>query len=429
MQTTASNANVSSIETTLKGVTPHMLAAAMLGSVMERKDDWAATNVEVTAVATQKFPMACEFYQLRIFLDLLTRRFGTGVSSLVEAGLVSVTNVSGLNLFPMVMAAISAAREVGPPTDAPDDARLGLDCQVADQALRIIGESDEEKNQLRPLLAESLSYARIWAEGVFPELVRKIEFSPESVAFVKIETAYNGLTNRWRQHPGCFERHLQRMEGNPLFPESQRKPTDEMISEARAKDDAEAEQVKHDVSQLFEDVKTISEPGKISATTILDLIQHRAEPLLERAAALGHSPDALRIVGALKGFMDSLLSSALHRSPEECKPFQKDWRRKTNVFIAQNWRDDTPISKEDAVRALLCENVSTVQEVLRIYSELDPAVVDSMREMAALHFEMAELDGFIVPGGQEKHDLFGCRAREAAPSAPVKRHPWWRMWR
>ena len=71
MQTSVSDSSNSSIDHTLKSVTPHLLAVAMLQSVMESDKPWRKTDVEVTSEAHTKFPMACELYQLRIFLDLL----------------------------------------------------------------------------------------------------------------------------------------------------------------------------------------------------------------------------------------------------------------------------------------------------------------------------------------------------------------------
>jgi hypothetical protein len=40
-----------------------------------------------------------------------------------------------------------------------------MDWQVAQQLLSIVAESEESKRNLMPSLAESLSYARIWAES------------------------------------------------------------------------------------------------------------------------------------------------------------------------------------------------------------------------------------------------------------------------
>jgi len=420
-----------SVDNTLKSVTPHLLAVAMLQSVMEGNKPWRMTDVTSTSEANDKFPMACEFYQLRIFLDLLTQRFGVGISGLVEASLISVLDVpgkySGMDLFPKVMAAISLARELGPAENGPDDYKLKIDCQVADQALKIVGESSEEKRRLRPSLAASFTYARVWAEQIFPELVAQIEFDLISVAFVSIETAYKGLTNRWRENPGCFERHLQRMEGNPLFKEHQRCPSNDDILLARAKDDADLNQLKLEVETLFAEIKEMEEQGNVEGGIFTDLMQHRIEPLMVRAAALGQLPSAQRHLEALKKVMESALKS-LPISPEQKQWFRKSWIRQTNPFYAQRSREDTPIDSSDSVLALLCENIEDVKAVLEIYRDLDLGLVDTMRGAALLHFQMAELEGFKLPGTAEKLVLFGGKAKTVPSLCQDKRRPWWRVW-
>jgi hypothetical protein len=331
-----------------------------------------------------------------------------------------------MNLFSKVMAAISCARELGTIEDGPDDSRINMDFQVADQCLRIVGESDEEKRRFRLILAESLSFARIWSEQIFPELVAKIEFDPVSVAFVNIETAYKGLTNRWREKPGCFERHLQRMEGNPLFQESQRNPSDDDILVARAKDDADLNQLQLEVETLFADLKTMGEQEKIQVRILIDLMQHRIEPLMVRAAAVGPIPAAQNHLKVLAEFMESMLESAF--GPDDKESFRKIWARKANVFYAQLSCEGTPIDKSDSVLALLCENTEDVKAVLEIYRNLDPSLVDSMRNMALLHFEIAELEGFKLPGTAEKLALFRGEVKTAPSLDNVKPRPWWRVW-
>src|SRR5262249_36400399 len=55
-------------EATLKEMTPHSLAVAMLQLVHER-GEWRASAVETHQEANEAVAVACEFYELRIFLD------------------------------------------------------------------------------------------------------------------------------------------------------------------------------------------------------------------------------------------------------------------------------------------------------------------------------------------------------------------------
>jgi TPR repeat protein len=393
----------------LRCVTPHVLAVTMLQLAMERNSQWRQVNSSATSEADAKFPMACESYQLSIFIDLLTQRFGPQISNIFDASLNAVMDVdSGIGLYPRFKDAIARAHQLGPSEIGPDDPKLKVDWQVAGQLLAIVAEPEESKQNLLPALAESLSYARIWAENTYPGVVAKIEFDPLSIAMVQRESAYKGLTNRWRQAPGCFERQLQRMEGNPLFPEESRHPTDEEIRLAREKDDSDVKQLAADVQKAFDDLKGLGEGGKVQGSRLTDYLQNRLEPLMARAAEIGDIPATQKYVPALKGVIVSCLATLKKSAGVDLsiESFEPSWRYKTCVFIAQCQRDDTPIDRSDAVRALLCESTQTLESVLNIYRELDAGITQPMREMARLHLELADLEGFDLPGRDEKLALF-----------------------
>ena len=66
---------------------------------------------------------------------------------------------------------------------------------------------------------------------------------------------------------------------------------------ARAKDDAELAKLVNDVEALFADLKNMDEQGQIPGGTITDLMQHRIQPLMVRAAEIGQLPSALFTCG------------------------------------------------------------------------------------------------------------------------------------
>lgn len=220
---------------------------------------------------------------------------------------------------------------------------------------------------------------------------------------VKRETAYKGTTNRWRQHPSCFERQLQRMEGNLLYPEGQRQPSDEDIRLAQEKDDADLRQLDLDVQRLFDDFKNLSEGSIVQGSLLIDYLQNRVEPVMARAADIGESA-ALRYVPALQSLVVSSLTTLQKSAGSDLTPesFERSWRFRTNVFIAQTGRDDSPIDQSNVVLSLLCEDVESLEKVLSVYREWDPGIIQAMLEMARLHLELAKLDEFELPGAREK---------------------------
>jgi hypothetical protein len=406
-------APISSVkEDVLRSVTPHVLAVTMLQLAMEGNKDWRQVNSSATSEVDEKFPMACECYQLSIFLELLTQRFGHRISAIFEASLTAVMEIDRVpSLFPRFKAAIAHARDLGPAEEGPDDRKLKIDWRVAQQLLGIVAESEESKRKLLPALAESLSYARIWAETTYPGIVKQIEFDPLSIAMVQRETTYKGTTNRWRPAPGCFERQLQRMEGNALFPEHRRHPTDEDIRLARERDDADLKHLDSDVQKLLEDLNNLSEGGKVEGSRLTDFLQNRVEPLMARAAEIGDIPDAKRYIPILKDLILASLASLKKSAGIDLsvESFEPGWRLRTNVFIAQCQREDAPIDRSDAVLALLCESTQTIENVVDAYREWDPSIVDTMLEMARLHFELADLEGFELPGAEEKLTLLSTK--------------------
>lgn len=122
-----------------------------------------------------------------------------------------------------------------------------------------------------------------------------------------------------------------------------------------------------------------------------------------RAAELGDSA-AQQYIPGLKSFILACLASLNMSAGADLTPesFERSWQFQTNVFIAQTGRDDTPIDKSGMAPSLLCESVETFEQVLNVYRDLDPGILESMREVVRLLLEMAEIDGFELPGVEEK---------------------------
>ena len=81
------------------------------------------------------------------------------------------------------------------------------------------------------------------SDDVKKEIVRyKQELIEKYGPTIPVNTAHRisweleGNGKMWSDYPGCFERHLQRRDGNPLFPPERRIVTKKEIDEAKAKD-------------------------------------------------------------------------------------------------------------------------------------------------------------------------------------------------
>jgi hypothetical protein len=362
---------------------------------------WRTPDIEIPQEAEAVFAIACEYYELRIFLDLLKQRFGSGISKLVEASFVSIVDdVDGLAMFSRVTAAIVRARRLGPATEGPEDPKLRLDVQVADQILSLF---DEQRQALRFPLAQSLGQARISAQLFFPGLIAKTDFDPLSVALVTRETEYKGTTNRWNETPGCFERHLQRKEGNLLFPASERQPTEEAIHEARAKDESDLERLQKDVTAALEITDRLRGKQKIPSGVLLDFLQKELDPLMLRTAETGKP--ARRFFKVLENIRDISFKAFEGQRDDvksEIESLKDGMQWQFNLFLAQVWRTDTPITTEERTAALLCESTDTITGAVEIFQQHNPKTIGILYHGSVALLEGAAQHGFEIPGAEEK---------------------------
>ena len=108
--------------------------------------------------------------------------------------------------------------------------------------------------------------------------------------------------------------------------------------------------------------------------------------------------------------------------------FKANWRLRTNVFIAQEWRTDLPKSEEGWRDPLLFESVEDIKEVLDILQRLDPDLIETRRKLALSTLDLAKLEGFNLPGATEKLTLFGGQLQSVEGFGQAQRGPWWRFW-
>ncbi len=401
-------------EATLRNVTPHSLAVGMLQLVRDGGNMWRTPDIEIPQEADAAVAIACEFYELRIFLDLLKQRFGSGISKLVEASFASIVDdVDGLAIFSRVDAAIVRSRRRGPITqdktrelESPENADLRLDLQVADQILSFFGESDEQRRAVRFPLAQSLSRARISAQHLFPEFVARPDFDPLSVVMVTRETMYKGTTNRWNEMPGCFDRHLQRKEGNVLFPVSERQPTKEAIREARAKDESDLERLQKDVTAALQITERFGGQQTIPSGVLLDFLQKELDPLMRRTAEIGEPARGFfKVLENIRDVSFESLAGQRNDLKSDIESLKDALQEQFNSFVAQIWRHDTSITPEEITPALLCESTDTIEGVCEFLQRQNPELLRLLCEGSVKLLQDATQQGFDLQCADEKLSL------------------------
>jgi hypothetical protein len=386
----------------LRNTTPHLLAASMLQSVVEGGQPWRESDPAALAMVSASVPMTCEFYQLSIFFDLIGRRFGDNVCNLCEASLLAIISRAKYPDFYSKFKTTLRQAEVASGYDVVG-AATELDREIAKRFLSVFAESEESKRTLLQPLAACLSYARIWAETAYPEIVSRVAFDPLSIAMVEMETSYKGTSAFWLSEPGCFERQLQRMEGNPLYDEALRFPSEAQVLAERAKDLNDLVRIEVDVTRLFADFEELGDVGTVESHVLIDLLQHKLEPLLVSCAEVGLP--ARKQSKALTTILRATLE-AIGLDEEEQVELARTRNFLTNPLVAQHFREGSPIPKDGLVEALLAEDIETIEQLLLAYKERDPTVVQELSQLALTLLELCELDSFNLPGMHEKRTLF-----------------------
>lgn len=215
---------------------------------------------------------------------------------------------------------------------------------------------------------------------------------------------------KWSANPGCFERHLQRKCDNPLFSEKDRAVTANDVSVARDKDVKERKELEAEVKALVEAIAGLGEePASYDA---LDGFRLKIEGLREKAAQTGgdvfgifDALDKIResLIGDIRAFFtQNNLRDALANLERSERAYHRYVAVYHNPLLAQMHRQDSPITKDDAVASILSEDVSSIRLVCECFNS------DTMKEF---RLEAADLINAVrkrnetIPQLEEKLQL------------------------
>jgi hypothetical protein len=198
------------------------------------------------------------------------------------------------------------------------------------------------------------------------------------------------IEKKWSDSPGCFERHLQRREGNLLFPSGRRIVTRNEIEEAREKDRNEQKYFFKKISELGSQMRSLGEIPIGQVPTHLRNIQS----LMEEAASIGG--EALNQISNLEKIEDDWLlelESALPENKHDLESLKSLSGVARNPYMAQRKRKDTPIIKEEEVPALLSEDLETISGLGYMSRALAPNFRPNEADITS-HLEKAVSNGF-----------------------------------
>ena len=196
-------------------------------------------------------------------------------------------------------------------------------------------------------------------EEIKKNLLRKYgENIPVDVVYRLMKQFDPNEVSVWSDNPGCFERHLQRREGNMLFPPERRIVSKKEIDEAQEKDRIEQEQLTPKIKSFLERLNTFDDHMKPDQASIL---LKEIQELLEEAASIGGAIETY--VQPLKSTEENLIELLNEAIPDGVELLKKAHSLsvfKRSPYIAHFSRKDSPISKDEEIPTLLSEDLETI---------------------------------------------------------------------
>ncbi len=236
---------------------------------------------------------------------------------------------------------------------------------------------------------------------------------PDAWTTIKSSNEVHGTSQLvWSNNPGCFERHLQRKHGNPLFPVESHLVTQEQIDEARRRDLQDAQALAEDFKRLHQEVLGLPPAISIHENSIL---REKIDELLDRAAAIGGDiGDAVeQVLSELRDAVISAWRKAAHGNSEANEAmdaaesfYNQNVKMFRNRFNAQRGRKDSPIRGEDLIPALLSEDLETIRIVIEVIGDNSRAI-DLMRASAIKILSDALQNGAVISQLDEKLQALG----------------------
>lgn len=195
--------------------------------------------------------------------------------------------------------------------------------------------------------------------------------------------------------PGCWERYLQRKYQNPaLFPEDE-PLSQQRINEAQRQDDSERIAFTQDFNELL--AKVVNLKAQEDSEVILEL-KDRIDRLYEHCSGLGGDYMAEKAgLKKLNGLIMNAIRSTATLDEHAMAELEKESQARETHFhlleyplIAHLLRPDTPISKEEIVPTLLCEEEGALRAAMSIFDEEHRQL---LRDMALQFIEEREAEG------------------------------------
>ena len=187
---------------------------------------------------------------------------------------------------------------------------------------------------------------------------------------------------KWSKNPGCFERHLQRRDGNVLFPLERRNVSKEEIGQARRMDEKDQDNFLHDTVDFMNELNDSDELNPIQSA--FDKLK-KVQEFLEKAASIGGDLEKyILMLEKLEVSYTEFLNEAVPDGKDLIDQGQALSSQNRMPFFAHLKRKDSPILQDEQVPTLLSEDLDTIAVVgllSRSFPNFKPAESDIKKKL------------------------------------------------
>lgn len=197
---------------------------------------------------------------------------------------------------------------------------------------------------------------------------------------------------KWSNATGCFEQHLQRREGNGLFPLDRRKISKSEVTEAQKIDQMDQDRFIEAVKRLGAELEF--QEDKDPGSTVRDTAYiQKVQGMLEEAASIGGPiQKAIRMLESIEEDMIQHLNRSMSDGADLLNKAKSLSLTARIPLLAQMRRKDTPILSSEEIPSILSEDIeiiSTIGKISRSFPGFRPCE-DDIRN----HLDAAVKQGF-----------------------------------
>lgn len=229
------------------------------------------------------------------------------------------------------------------------------------------------------------------------------KLSCNNVKFPPNQGPVQKLQEKFRNNPGCRERHLRRKLDNPLFPTDERDATTAELDAEQRRDDDELSAFLEDVKDLVARVGALSPD---SAASELNDLKARADAYYEQC--LGLPGDQRRVKAALIRLITELtrLNMRTLTDTQALVQLQDEQVRRLAHFTRLEFpitgdlcRPQSPVADAELVPTLLSEPADAVSAALGLF---DAERVANIRDEAQALIRRRRDEGYDMTQAQQK---------------------------